>query len=257
MTTYDSNYAYNMATQLAQYDTQYSYSRLDRNKTNYTAQQTAINSLSSALSTFQTKLSGLNSVSGSILQNKATLSSEGYATADVTSKAQAGSYQFHVAQLASKDQFVLQHLSDAKLVAASADPDAPAVALGGTLKLTQDSNKPFDVDLSDLTSLSQLAGKINAASDNTGVQATLVRSGTGDAMVTNLVLTSTETGAGQAITVDFTSAGADAEHAALRDAFIGTDARKNLSVAQDAEVYLGQDTAGLKLTSASNSFNNI
>lgn len=256
MTTYDSNYAYTMATQLAQYDTQYSYTRLDRNKATYTKQQTAINSLSSALSTFQTKLSGLNSVSGSILQNKATLSSEGYATADVTSKAQAGSYQFHVAQLASKDQFVLQHLSDAKLVAASADPDAPAVALGGTLKLTQDS-KSFDVDLSDVTSLSQLAGKINAASNNTGVQATLVRSGTGDAMVTNLVLTSTDTGAGQAITVDFTSAGADAEHAALRDAFIGTDARKNLSVAQDAEVYLGQDTAGLKLTSASNSFNNI
>src|SRR5690606_7288644 len=111
MTTYDSNYAYNMATQLAQYDTQYSYSRLDRNKTNYTAQQTAINSLSSALSTFQTKLSGLNSVSGSILQNKATLSSEGYATADVTSKAQAGSYQFHVAQLASKDQYALQNLT--------------------------------------------------------------------------------------------------------------------------------------------------
>jgi Flagellar hook-associated protein 2 C-terminus. len=60
-TTYDSNYAYTMATQLAQYDTQYSYTRLDRNKTNYTAQQTALNSLSSALSTFQTKLSSLNS----------------------------------------------------------------------------------------------------------------------------------------------------------------------------------------------------
>src|SRR5690606_7959584 len=258
MTTYDSNYAYNMATQLAQYDTQYSYSRLDRNRTNYTAQQTAINSLSSALSTFQTKLSGLNSVSGSILQNKATMSSEGYATADVTSKAQAGSYQFHVAQLASKDQFVLQHLSDAKLVAASADPDAPAVALGGTLTLTQDS-KPFDVDLSDVTSLSQLAGKINAASDNTGVQATLVRSGSGDAMVTNLVLTSTETGADQAISLSFTSnaaadrPGENAEHDALQGAW----AKKELSVAQDAEVYLGKDTTGLKLTSASNTFSNI
>lgn len=257
-TTYDSNYAYTMATQLAQYDTQYSYARLDRNKTNYTQQQTALNSLSSALSTFQTKLSGLNSVSGSILQNKATLSSEGYASANVTSKAQAGSYQFHVAKLASKDQFALQDLSDAKL--ATEDPNDPSklVALGGTLELTQ-GDKSFEVDLGDVTSLTQLASKINAASDNTGVQATLVRSGSGDAMVTNLVLTSTETGADQAISLSFTSnaaadrPGENAEHDALQGAW----AKKELSVAQDAEVYLGKDTTGLKLTSASNTFSNI
>src|SRR5690606_41798527 len=46
----------------------------------------------------------------SILQNKATLSSEGYATADVSSKAQAGSYQFFIKQLAGKDQYVVQDL---------------------------------------------------------------------------------------------------------------------------------------------------
>src|SRR5690606_35519343 len=155
MTTYDSNYAYTMATQLAQYDTQYSYTRLDRNKTNYTAQQTALNSLSSALSTFQTKLSSLNSVSGSILQNKATLSSEGYATADVTSKAQAGSYQFFVKQLASKDQVALQCL--------------PA---SGSLQIGQPGNAEatgFTVDLADAAyhtdvtlDLSKLAADINA-----------------------------------------------------------------------------------------------
>ncbi len=250
MTTYDSNYAYTMATQLAQYDTQYSYTRLDRNKTNYTAQQTALNSLSSALSTFQTKLSSLNSISGSILQNKATLSSEGYATANVTSKAQAGSYQFFVKQLASKDQFALQGLSDATLV------DGSAAALGGELTLTQGSES-FKVDLSDVTTLSQLAGKINAAADNTGVQATLVRSGSGASATTNLVLSSTETGAEQAITLGFVPSAAGLEHDALQDALVGASAKQSLSLAQDAEVYLGADTSGIKLTSASNTFSNI
>lgn len=241
MTTYDSNYAYNMATQLAQYDTQYSYSRLDRNKTNYTAQQTAINSLSSALSTFQTKLSGLNSVSGSILQNKATLSSEGYATADVTSKAQAGSYQFFVKQLASKDQVALQSL--------------PA---SGSLQIGQSGNAEataFSVDLGDADyqtdgnlDLSKLAAAINAqAKDNKlGVSATLVRSNG----VTNLVLTSEKTGAEQALELSLN--GQNAADTALA---LGS---KQLSTARDAEVYLGANEAsGLKLTSTSNTFSNI
>ena len=240
MTTYDSNYAYTMATQLAQYDTQYSYTRLDRNKANYTAQQTALNSLSSALSTFQTKLTSLNSVSGSILQNKATLGSEGYATADVTSKAQAGSYQFFVKQLASKDQFALQNLTAT-----------------GTLEIGQPANLNADnsskgiisVNLGDAAykndkgelDLSKVAAAINADAKGKelGINATLVRSG--DSV--NLVLTSEETGEKQALDINLSGSAATT---------------KRLSTAQDAEVYLGADEAsGLKLTSASNSFSNI
>ncbi|HTN29313.1 MAG TPA: flagellar filament capping protein FliD [Pseudomonas sp.] len=241
MTTYDSNYAYTMATQLAQYDTQYSYTRLDRNKTNYTAQQTAINSLSSALSTFQTKLTSLNSVSGSILQNKATLSSEGYASADVTSKAQAGSYQFFVKQLASKDQVALQSL--------------PAT---GTLQIGQPDNTEatgFSVDLADATyqtsgtlDLSKLAADINAQAktNKLGVSATLVRSGG----VTNLVLTSEKTGVAQKISLSL-----DGADEATTAASLGS---KQLSAAEDAIVYLGADEAsGIALTNSSNTFDNI
>lgn len=235
-TTYDSNYAYTMATQLAQYDTQYSYARLDRNKTNYTQQQTALNSLSSALSTFESKLSSLNGFSSSILQNKATLSSEGYATANVTSKAQAGSYQFFVKQLASKDQYALQNL-----------------AASGMLKIEQPGNKDengdprfISINLEDASlkdeednlDLSKVAAAINAAAreEGLGVKATLVRSNG----VTNLILTSEETGSAQALTI---TGGGDA---------------KQLSTAQDAKVYLGADEAsGLELTSASNTFDNI
>jgi flagellar hook-associated protein 2 len=235
-TTYDSNYAYTMATQLAQYDTQYSYARLDRNKTNYTQQQTALNSLSSALSTFESKLSSLNGFSSSILQNKATLSSEGYATANVTSRAQAGSYQFFVKQLASKDQYALQNL-----------------AASGMLKIEQPGNKDengdprfISINLEDASlkdeednlDLSKVAAAINAAAreEGLGVKATLVRSNG----VTNLILTSEETGSAQALTI---TGGGDA---------------KQLSTAQDAKVYLGADEAsGLELTSASNTFDNI
>lgn len=235
-TTYDSNYAYTMATQLAQYDTQYSYARLDRNKTNYTQQQTALNSLSSALSTFESKLSSLNGFSSSILQNKATLSSEGYATANVTSRAQAGSYQFFVKQLASKDQYALQNL-----------------AASGMLEIEQPGNKDengdprfISINLEDASlkdeednlDLSKVAAAINAAAreEGLGVKATLVRSNG----VTNLILTSEETGSAQALTI---TGGGDA---------------KQLSTAQDAKVYLGADEAsGLELTSASNTFDNI
>lgn len=241
MTTYDSNYAYTMATQLAQYDTQYSYSRLDRNKTNYTAQQTAINSLSSALSTFQTKLTSLNSVSGSILQNKATLSSEGYATANVTSKAQAGSYQFFVKQLASKDQVALQSL--------------PA---SGSLQIGQPGNAEatgLTVDLADAAyqtggtlDLSKLAADINAQAktNKLGVSATLVRSGG----VTNLVLTSEKTGVAQKISLSL-----DGADEATTAASLGS---KQLSAAKDAIVYLGADEAsGIALTNSSNTYDNI
>ena len=232
MTTYDSNYAYTMATQLAQYDTQYSYTRLDRNKTNYTQQQSALNSLSSALSTFQTKLTSLNSLSGSILQNKATLSSEDYATANVSSKAQTGSYQFFVGQLASKHQVAVE-LSGA--------------TFAGTLNLAQGSES-LNVDLSTYgnDSINDLAAAINSEAEGKGLtmRASVVRSDGKNL----LMLTSEETGAAQQFTVTAPNT-------------------RVVSQGKDAEVYLGQPvfngdgsidtTQSIMLSSKSNTFDNI
>lgn len=241
MTTFDSNYAYNMATQLAGFDTQTSYSRLDRNKKDYQTQQTALNTLNSALSTFQDKLrslkgTGIGSTS-SMVQNKTTLSSPDYATATVGSKAVAGSYQFFVKQLASKDQVALQSL-----------PETGVLSIG-------QSATSFSVDLADAAyqtdgslDLSKLAADINAKAktNDLGISATLVRSGS----VTNLVLTSEETGAAQKInlSLDGMSEGMTA----------GVLVSKQLSWAKDAIVYLGADEAnGIELTNASNTFTNI
>lgn len=275
MTTYDSNYAYNMATQLAQYDTQYSYSRLDRNKTNYTAQQTAINSLSSALSTFQTKLSGLNSVSGSILQNKATLSSEGYASANVTSKAQAGSYQFHVAQLASKHQLAFENFNASELRQKEGDDFARDAdgnfVFEGKFQISHAGNS-IEIDLSQLKiaamdgaeppvektaeavnneALTYIAKTINDSSLNEGVRASIVTANG----VKTLMISSTDSGESNKITVAASPSvpGGYQQPPALA-ALLQTN---ELSKAQDAEVYLGADTNGIKLTNASNTFNNI
>ncbi|NTX91374.1 flagellar hook protein FliD [Pseudomonas sp. UMC631] len=217
-----------MATQLAQYDIQASQTRLNRNKTSYNSELSAVTQLKSALSTFSSAVSGLKSSSSStsnMLVNSATFSAEGYATASVGSTAVSGSYQFFVKQLATKDQVALQGLSDGDLGS-------------GELTIGQGSDS-FRIDMSGITSLSALASAINGASDNTGVKATLVRS---DGAV-NLVLTSDESGEDQAITLS-------SSNAAMQGSI---DARKQLSSAQDAIVYLGGQ-GGIELRNASNTF---
>lgn len=228
MATIDSDYVQQMATQLAQYDIQASQTRLNRNKTSYNSELSAVTQLKSALSTFSSAVSGLKSSSSStsnMLVNSATFSAEGYATASVGSTAVSGSYQFFVKQLAAKDQVALQGLSDGDLGS-------------GELTIGQGSDS-FKVDMSGITSLSALASAINGASDNTGVKATLVRS---DGAV-NLVLTSDESGEDQAITLS-------SSNAAMQGSI---DARKQLSSAQDAIVYLGGQ-GGIELRNASNTF---
>lgn len=228
MATIDSDYVQQMATQLAQYDIQASQTRLNRNKTSYNSELSAVTQLKSALSTFSSAVSGLKSSSSSasnMLVNSATFSAEGYATASVGSTAVSGSYQFFVKQLAAKDQVALQGLSDGDLGS-------------GDLTIGQGSDS-FKVDMSGITSLSALASAINGASDNTGVKATLVRS---DGAV-NLVLTSDESGEDQAISLS-------SSNAAMQGSI---DARKQLSSAQDAIVYLGGQ-GGIELRNASNTF---
>ncbi|MDF3933848.1 flagellar filament capping protein FliD [Pseudomonas citronellolis] len=228
MATIDSDYVQQMATQLAQYDIQAGQTRLNRNKTNYSNELSAITQLKSALSTFSSAVTGLKSSTtnaSNMLVNSATFSEDGYATASVGSTAVAGSYQFFVKQLAAKDQVALQGLSDSDLGS-------------GSLTIGQGS-KSFNVDMSGVTSLSALASKINAASDNSGVQATLVRSNG----AVSLVLTSEESGADQAISLSSTNA-------AVQTA---VDGRKQLSTAQDAIVYLGGQ-GGIELRNSSNTF---
>ncbi|MGG2398524.1 flagellar filament capping protein FliD [Pseudomonas sp. SH1-B] len=225
----DSDYVQSMATQLAQYEIQGQLAKANRNQDAYKAQLNALTSLDTALKAFKSAASGLKLAGSSMLVNSASYSQEGYATATVESKAVAGSYDFFVQQLASKSQLALQGLQDGDLGS-------------GSLTLGQGSES-FNIDLSSVTTLDELAASINSAPDNSGVKATLVRS---NGQV-NLVLTSENTGADQAISLS--SSG----NTAFDSAVAG---RQELSVAKDAIVRLGGET-GIELTSSSNTFDNI
>jgi len=217
----DSDYIKQMSTQLATYEVQSSLDRLNRNESNYKTQRDALSKLRTALTTFKSAASALKTGKATMLVNSASFSQEGYATPTVGSKAQPGSYQFYVEQLASKQQVAVQGLADG--------------SLSGTLTL-----KGQDFDLSGYATLEEAATAINATAD-LGVQATLVRS---NGQV-NLVLTSAESGAANAFAVSL--AGNAAATATT------------LSEAADARIRMGGSfgAGGIELTSSSNTFDNV
>lgn len=225
----DSDYVQSMATQLAQYEIQGQLAKANRNEATYKAQLSAVTSLDTALKGFKSAASGLKLGGNSMLVNSASFSQEGYASATVSTKAVAGSYDFFVQQLASKSQVALQGLQDGDLGS-------------GSLTIGQ-AGGSFTIELDSVTTLDELAAAINNASDNEGVKATLVRS---NGQV-NLVLTSEKTGADQAISLSAS------DNTAFEDAVA---ARQELSVAKDAIVRLGGES-GIELTSSSNTFDNV
>ncbi len=235
----DSDYVQQMATQLATYEVQTAYSRLDTKQSKYTAQLNAVTSLATALKSFSTSVKSLKGVNTSVLVNQATFNTTGYATATVGAKATAGNYQFFVQQLASAHQLAVQGLTDS---------DVPAT---GTLTIGQGASS-FNIDLSSIdsdasgsNSLAELASAINNASDNTGVKASLVRSNGTVA----LVLAAEKTGAANAISLSTSGTG----NATFDGAITGAS---ELSAAKDAQVRLGGET-GMLLTNDSNTFSDL
>jgi flagellar hook-associated protein 2 len=235
----DSDYIKQMATQLAGFEVQSALAKANRNEAAYKATLSAVTTLESALKTFSSSIKNLKGTDKSVLKNTATFGTEGFATATVGTQAVPGNYQFFVEKLASAHQIALEGLSDGD------------VDISGTLTIGQGSES-FTIDLSAIdkdnsgsNSLAEVAAAINAASDNTGVKATLVRSnGT-----VSLVLASEKTGADKAISLSTigTSGG-------LFDTAISN--RRELSEARDAQVRLGGES-GMLLTNASNNFDNI
>lgn len=216
----DSNYIKQMSTQLATYEVQSSLDRLNRNESNYKTQRDALSKLRTSLTTFKSAVSGLKTGKATMLVNSATTSQEGYVSATVGAKAQAGSYQFYVEQLASKQQVAVQGLVDG--------------ALSGTLTL-----KDQTFNLGAYATLEDAAKAINASAD-LGVQATLVRSN-GEV---SLVLTSTESGTANAFAHSLTGTAATTT---------------TLSTAADARIRMGGSfgVGGIELTSSSNTFDNV
>jgi flagellar hook-associated protein 2 len=155
-----------------------------------TAQVSAVGSLKSALSTFQSSLTALNSLTAFNAQ-KASSSNTSAFTATVTSGAPVGSYNVTVDHLASAQQLLSKPLDSSNPVGTG----TLHLSLGGT---------GFDVDItSESSTLGGIAAAINSAADNPGITATVLE-GTDGA---HLLLTSTETGAANTIEVAETDTG--------------------------------------------------
>lgn len=224
-----------MAMQLVAIERQNMDKLLKKQMDSIKGQQSAISTLTTKLSSFQTMLKDLNKASN-LQAQKATMSQEGFMTVTSNGKASSGQYNFFVKQLAQSHQ-----------VGLSLDSETAPLPADGVFSLTV-KGKSVDIDLASLpagATVKDLVSHINNAKDNPGVKATLVRT---DGKV-NMVLTSKESGEENAITVKYSG---DAGSS------LGTAVAKQSEItkAQDAKLQMGGNNP-LTITSASNKIENV
>ncbi len=200
-----------------------------------TANISALGTLKSALSTFQSSLTSLTTTKQFNAQTAGS-SNQNVFTAAISSSAVAGSYAITVGNLASAQQI----LSTGFTGGASAGIGT------GTLQLSLGSSSfSLTVDSTNDT-LAGLAAAINSAPNNPGISATVITGTDGG----HLVLSSTLTGAANTLSVSETDGGT-----ALQPLTYGTGNTGNYtqqSGAADASFSI----AGVPYTSASNTVTN-
>ncbi|GLR05425.1 lateral flagellar hook-associated protein 2 [Vibrio hyugaensis] len=233
-----------MATQFATLDVQPFQQRYQFQADKYQAQLTALGKVESALRDFRTAVNEMNSSTSSIIKNTATLSQDGYFSANADANAMSGNYQIFVEQVATSHQ-----LSTGMPANLDATTEIPTT---GTLEFTIDGEtmtldlSTVDTDGDGKATVTDLVSAINNNADNPGVNATLVRSNG----QTHFMLSSTETGVTNTINVNASGTG----QAWFEDAFTNTT---EISKPQDAVIWLGAEGTGLQLTNASNTFEGV
>jgi len=160
--------------------------QLKRLESKTTTQLTSLGQLKSAISTFQSALSALNSPS-SFLARGVSSSESKVATATASQSAVAGSYKIEVDKLASASKVAL----------AAIPSDVDTRLSTGTLTIKAgDKELVVEVDSSSNT-LAGIRDAINSSGSAAGISATVVTDDQGS----RLVLSSTRTGDGNDITV--------------------------------------------------------
>ncbi len=232
-----------MAKQMATYDVKPFQDRYKTQADSYKTQLSELGKVESKIRDFRKAVNDINSPTSSIIKNGVSLSKEGFITADAKPKALSGNYQVFVESVASGHQLSVNLPTDI-------DPQTQ-IPIVGHLNLTV-GEKSMSLDLASLdkdktgtASLAQLISSINNASDNPGVNASLLRSNG----QTYFMLTSASTGAKSQISVS--TSGVLAPW--FNQAFAQTQA---ITTPSDAVIWLGQQNRGLKLTSETNSFAN-
>lgn len=194
------------------------------------AQLTALGRLKSALATFQTAVTSLADVD-QFQKRTVTVSDAERITAVAGSDAEPASYQVEVVSLATAHRLV-------------SDPFPTAGSAVGTGQLTITSgadSMTIEITPSNNT-LAGIRDAINASGNNPGVRATIINGSDG----AHLVLVATDTGAGNAITVNAVAAGSGLE--ALEYGAGTTNAMTQATAAADAVVEID----GFTVTSATN-----
>lgn len=206
-----------------------------------TATATALTQLQSALTAFDTALTGLSGTNGAVSQT-ATFSDSTIGSATASGSASPGTYSFFVQQLATANQVAYSNISS-----------VPA-SQGGSLAIQLAGGQSFNVDLTgaDLDhdgtlTPTEMATAINQASGNNGLVTASLVTVNGQSQ---MVLTSNQTGAAGAITLDTSGVGS----ASLKSSL---DSGNQLVAAQDAIVWLGAQGSGIKLQQASNTFDAV
>lgn len=198
----------------------------------------ALTKLQSALSAFDSALTAMSG-NKSVLSHSASFSDSSVATASASSSAVAGSYSFFVEQLATAGQMAYANLG----TVSTPSNGALVVNLAGGTSFNVDLNAA-DLDGDGSLTPTEVATAINKASGNDGsVTASLITVG----VQSQMVLSSTATGADSAISLD--TSGLDAS--ALKTAL---DGGTTLVAAQDAIVWLGAQNTGIELQQASNTY---
>ncbi|MGI2024290.1 flagellar hook-associated protein 2 [Shewanella morhuae] len=194
------------------------------------AKVSAMGTLKSELSKFQDALKKLQT-GDALNQRKISVSNPTYLSATSDKTAQAGSYNIKVEQLATNHKV------------AGTNTTSPASPAGeGSLDFGI-NGKNFSVDVSATDSLASIAKKVNEASDNVGVTATVITSDAGS----RLVFSSNKSGEDNQISITAN----DTAGTGLTDMF-GTGNTTTLQDAKNAIVYIDNQ----KVTSQSNDIKN-
>lgn len=214
---------------------------IDKRQAKASAIDTGLTSLNSALGTFQRALQALTTGTTAVTANTATFSNSAIGTGSATSKAVAGTYSFYVEQLATAGQ-VSYNVADSAATGA------------GSMNIMLADGSSFQVDLANADSngdgtlaAKEIAAAINVAAANNSrvTAATMTVNG-----VSKLVLSSTETGADNAVaSIDVSGLGSPSLQSDLGNKTV-------LTTASNAIVWVGGQ-AGTKVEQASNTFSVI
>jgi flagellar hook-associated protein 2 len=175
-----------LVTQLVQADRAGTDSQLSTRETTTKSTISALGSFKSVLAALQSAANALTASGSGLGAMNATSSEEDLFTASATSSAVAGSFRVEVLQTAT-----------AAKIASTPYTNADTAVGTGTVTLHVGATDTFSISLTAGDTLAKLRDKINAATDNKGVTATILNEAGGS----RLILTSKDTGVAKAVTL--------------------------------------------------------